>query len=471
MKKYIDDSRVHEGHRSRMHEKLIAHGRQIFDTYELLEMLLYQAIPYRDTNPVAKNLLYAFGGLDGVFNADVKDLVGVAGIGEHTAEYLLTVGKLSDILGAEIIDNGGVDFSDYESVGKFLTEYFIGMEEKQTVALFLDSSMRPVSFKKMYDLEYESGGVKAKPFIDEAIKTRAVVVITAHNHPYGPFYPTPGDRATNNLITDALNLAGIIHAEHYLVSGEYFAGLGSLQNFTAQLSQMPAVNSFIDMGCQMVGKLYRVSSVPSNHTSSLQIGYNLSDSGYFARLLGYCVGDSAEEFAHKLLKKYLTIENTLTASIEELSEMVGKKAAVYIKLLAHITSRRVTEKFRFGIKHSTAMIAEYLKAVYIGESVEKMYMILFDSQDRVIGCNLIGEGTVNMSEILPRKAIETAVKASASSVSIAHNHPFGTTQASKDDISLTRNLRALFSTCEIELKDHFVIAGQLCDMIFCDEIS
>ena len=67
MKTYIDDSRVHDGHRGRMRSKLLAHGQRIFDTYELLEMLLYWVIPCRDTNPVAKNLLYAFGSLDGVY--------------------------------------------------------------------------------------------------------------------------------------------------------------------------------------------------------------------------------------------------------------------------------------------------------------------------------------------------------------------------------------------------------------------
>ena len=62
MEKFINDDRIHEGHRGRMRAKLLAHGQNIFDTYELLEMLLYHVIPYKDTNPVAKRLLYAFGG-------------------------------------------------------------------------------------------------------------------------------------------------------------------------------------------------------------------------------------------------------------------------------------------------------------------------------------------------------------------------------------------------------------------------
>ena len=83
----------------------------------------------------------------------------------------------------------------------------------------------------------------------------------------------------------------------------------------------------------------------------------------------------------------------------------------------------------------------------------------------MIGCQLLGEGTVNASEVMPRKAIEAAVRVSASGVAIAHNHPFGTPDPSADDLSITQSFAALFGSCEIELREHFVIAGQLCDTI------
>ena len=66
MNKVLDDNHIHDGHRERMRSKLIIHGQKVFDTYELLEMLLYYTIPYKDTNPISKRLLFTFGGLDGV---------------------------------------------------------------------------------------------------------------------------------------------------------------------------------------------------------------------------------------------------------------------------------------------------------------------------------------------------------------------------------------------------------------------
>ena len=166
-----------------------------------------------------------------------------------------------------------------------------------------------------------------------------------------------------------------------------------------------------------------------------------------------------------LLLKYRTLENSLNAPVRELSELVGEKLAVYLKLLAYVTSRRLTDKYSMGKRYNSAEIAEYLKALFLGESVEKTYLIAFDSSGRLLGVELLGEGTVNSSEILPRKAVETAMTLSAHKVSVTHNHPFGTTNPSKDDVDITRAFVQIFTACEIEFGEHFIIAGQLCDTV------
>ncbi len=461
MESFIDDSRIHEGHRARMRAKMVAHGNDIFDTYELLEMLLYYVIPYRDTNPVAKNLLYAFGSLDGVLSADTETLTHVNGVGERAADLISLTGMLGDILGAEMLNEGAQVLTDYEAVGKYFVNYFRGVTEKQVAAMYLDSSMRLIDVKTMYNLEYESGGVKAKSFIDEALKNHAAVVITSHNHPYGPFYPTPGDRATNTVINEGLAAAGLIHAEHYIVCGDCFAGIDSLQHFKAKLSQMVALQQFNETR-EAYGSDRSSAQMPLIHAPAVR---NLRDGAYFVKLLSLCVGEQAEAVADALLGKYGTIESALTPSVRELTALVGEKAAVFLKLVAYLTSRRRTDLFAFGKSHSSAEIAEYLKALYIGESVEKIYLISFDARDRVIGCDLLGEGTVNASEVLPRKAIETAMMRSSVSVSVAHNHPFGTPDPSIDDLNMTGTLANIFLNCEIALKEHFIIAGQLCDIV------
>ena len=72
---------VHDGHRARMKKKLLENGEQSFADHELLEVLLYYAIPRRDTNELAHRLMEQFGSLQGVLSASPQELACVQGMG------------------------------------------------------------------------------------------------------------------------------------------------------------------------------------------------------------------------------------------------------------------------------------------------------------------------------------------------------------------------------------------------------
>ena len=81
---------THEGHRGRMKRKFLDHGLEYFADHEVLELLLFFAIPQGDTNPTGHALMERFGTLDAVLSAPAEELQKVKGIGEHAA-ILLTV--------------------------------------------------------------------------------------------------------------------------------------------------------------------------------------------------------------------------------------------------------------------------------------------------------------------------------------------------------------------------------------------
>ena len=149
-------------------------------------------------------------------------------------------------MGSLIIDNAGdVDeraFDDYGKVGEFLVQKLSDKKEPKCVMLLFDNRMRLVDYSEIYELDYSSGAVKPDAFIALAIKKRAAVAITAHNHPHGPLFPTPGDMATNSAITSALSLAGVTHLEHYIVCGEKYFGIS--RQISLSLVQSPEVDRF-----------------------------------------------------------------------------------------------------------------------------------------------------------------------------------------------------------------------------------
>ena len=462
-----EDSRVHDGHRGRMRAKLLTHGQKIFDTYELLEMLLYYVIPYKDTNPIAKRLLAAFGGLDGVLSAEKEELVGVSGIGNAAADFLTQAGRVASMLASEIVVCDEVNFTDYAAVGEYLVDYFSKRGEFGVVAMFFDNNMRLLGIERLYDLDFESAGVKFGRFLDVAIRKRASVIISAHNHPHGPFYPSRGDLATNESITKDLHMAGILHAEHYIVSGNSFAGISSLKNFAPKFSQCPAIHGFIASKAAAISNAADAGAV-------MQAGkcFTTADNGLVGEYAEYLtslfshVSKSGDKLAERVLGRYRSLEGAMTASVSELTDMESKNFACFVKLLAYVTSRRVVDRFGKGGKRcASSEISEYLKALYLGQSVETAYLLCFDKAGRFLDSVIIGEGTVNSTDILPRKALEAAIERSAKRVVLAHNHPFGTPEASSEDIRLTGVMTSVFAACDIRLEGHYIIAGQLCNVI------
>lgn len=237
----IADKDIHKGHRARMRSKLEAHGPRIFDTYELLEMLLYHVIPYKDTNPIAKRLLHEFGSLDGVLRASVSELSAVDGIGERCAEFISLAGKV--IIEEEALAYSGHArvFTDYNDVGRYLVSYF--KESKANICMImLDNGMRLIDVVDIPGDYFSSAAVKPRHFIDPVVLHGAAVVIIA-NKRHSAMYLSDGDLATDKLIRGELSNIGVPVAEHYVVSGNDYTGIRTKFSLGAT-TNMPELEKF-----------------------------------------------------------------------------------------------------------------------------------------------------------------------------------------------------------------------------------
>ncbi len=242
----IKDSDIHKGHRQRMRRKFIEHGSRAFDTYELLEMLLYHVIPYKDTNPVSKNLLAELGSLDGVFEADSDALMRVEGVGRGACEFIKAISELTATRHLDAAARRGpVVYDDFDRVGDLLLRTFDTTRQSVGMVLF-DNRMGLIGAKVLYELDFESAAIKAEPFIDYALLNRASVAITAHTHPDGPRFPTSGDVETNRMIMKELSKVGVAHAEHYVLCGDRYTGMLGRPRLMLAESPSAELERFLD---------------------------------------------------------------------------------------------------------------------------------------------------------------------------------------------------------------------------------
>ena len=115
-----------------------------------------------------------------------------------------------------------------------------------------------------------------------------------------------------------------------------------------------------------------------------------------------------------------------------------------------------------GKKHTAEEIENYFKAFFFGASVETVAVMSIDSQDRVVAVDKAGEGTVNFSNVMPRKILEIAKRRKAKRVVIAHNHPGGYPTPSDDDVASSRMLSEMLFASGLELSASYVVAGNKC---------
>lgn len=142
------------------------------------------------------------------------------------------------------------------------------------------------------------------------------------------------------------------------------------------------------------------------------------------------------------------------------------QVAEFVRLVAALNSRRNTDKFKIGKKYLQKDIENYICALFFGYSVETIFMLMFDKDEKFIGCECLGDGTVNSSGFLPRKMIDVAMRKNCTSVVLAHNHPLGVTSPSGNDIVTTSLTKSVLTDAGIKLLAHYIVSGsQIADCL------
>ena len=218
----IDRENLHKEHRRRVKERFLRSGLEDFAPHELLELLLFYAIPQKDTNELGHRLIARFGSLSRVFHASYEELCEVEGIGDHAATLLrLWLPAASYILTEEM--NGDTQFfNTLDKVGLYFINRYIGAKNETVYLMLLDNRYALIDCIRIYEGSVNSVGITARRLLEVALRNNASMAVLAHNHPVGIPIPSNEDIGTTMSLRDSFEAIGIPLLEHILVASDKY---------------------------------------------------------------------------------------------------------------------------------------------------------------------------------------------------------------------------------------------------------
>ena len=211
---------LHDGHRERKRVQFRQHGLDGFADHEVLELLLYYAIPRRDTNETAHRLLQKFGTLQNVFNAPAEELSRVEGMGEGAALFL----TLLPAVYRRTMRSTGPEkvLNSVEKCGRYFLALLAQERQETLYQLCLDAKGKLLTCKKLSQGSADCTSLSVRQVVENALLSGASAVVLAHNHPSGVALPSENDRAVTLWVRDALKTMDIRLLDHIIVAdGDY----------------------------------------------------------------------------------------------------------------------------------------------------------------------------------------------------------------------------------------------------------
>ena len=215
---------IHDGHRQRLKDRFLREGLDNFEDLYVLELLLYYAIPQKDTNPIAHALLAHFGSLTAVFESTPEELQKVPGIGKNAATFLALIPQVGRYYQIKRAEPGEI-LRTISQCGNYLVPYFYGRENETVFLLCLDAKCKVLGCKLVGEGSVNSANIPVRRVVEIALNTNATTVVLAHNHPSGLALPSHDDIETTLRVAKAMDAVEITLADHIVVADDDFVSM------------------------------------------------------------------------------------------------------------------------------------------------------------------------------------------------------------------------------------------------------
>ncbi|HIJ37637.1 MAG TPA: DNA repair protein RadC [Rhodospirillaceae bacterium] len=215
------------GHRQRLRQRFLEGGADALPDYELLELLLFLAIPQKDVKPLAKMLLARFGGFVGVITAEVSQLTQLTGIKENTAAAIKIVAATAERLTRRAVSDQPV-LSSWDKVIDYCHVRMAHLPREQLHLLFLDARHVLIADEAQQKGTIDQAPVYPREVVKRALELNACAIILVHNHPSGDPSPSRADITMTRKIDEAAKAVGIALHDHLVIGRSGHASFRAL---------------------------------------------------------------------------------------------------------------------------------------------------------------------------------------------------------------------------------------------------
>ena len=205
-----------EGHRTRMRARLLTAGPDSVADHELLEMVLFLALPRRDTKPIARALLARFGSFAAAVSAPLPDLRTIEGLGDAGAAALKTIQAAAlrlvrgEVLNRPVLNN-------WDRLIDYLTAVLARERVEQFRILFLDNRNRLLADEAQSRGTVNHTPVYPREVVKRALELHATALILVHNHPSGDPAPSRDDIEMTRAIKQAAEALSVTLHDHVII--------------------------------------------------------------------------------------------------------------------------------------------------------------------------------------------------------------------------------------------------------------
>lgn len=236
----LKERNIHKGHRQSVRERYYVDGMNGMPDHNILEFLLFFAIPYKDTNEIAHLLIDRFGSFSGVLQASLEELKGVKGMTENAA-CLITM--LLPIYRHYFDDqtSKSPSYATAKDLADYIRPKFIDSVNERAFLICFDNSHHLITSRQICEGSLSSAVFKNRDIAQAVLETKASEVILVHNHPVGIALPSENDVKATIQVYDFLKYLDVKLTDHIIITREGHCSMACLKKFAPIFKGLPCL--------------------------------------------------------------------------------------------------------------------------------------------------------------------------------------------------------------------------------------